>query len=88
MQKHNLKIIVMLFGLLLPTTGQHAKGISLTDGGNPIVINEINVESVPRGSAIHASIDGHYLSVTFTQDIGYVTMELDKVSSFIQEITT
>ena len=80
MQKLTLKTIVMLFGLLLPTIGQQAKGINLIDGGNPIVINESHVESAPKGSTIQASIDGHYLTVTFTQDIGYVEMELNKVS--------
>ncbi len=70
----------MLLGLLLPTIEYQAKEINLTDGGNPIVINESYVQSTPKGSAIQASIDGHYLSVTFTQNIGDVTMELDKVS--------
>ena len=70
----------MLLGLLLPTIEYQAKEINLIDGGNPIVINESHVESAPNGSTSQASIDGHYLSVTFTQNIGYVTMELDKVS--------
>ena len=38
------------------------------------------VSSAPKGSTIQASIDGHYLTVTYTQDIGTVTMELDKVN--------
>ena len=80
MQKYNLKIIVMLLGLLLPTIGYQAKGINLTEGGNPIAIDESYVQSAPKGSTIQASIDGHYLTVTFTQDIGTLTMELDKVS--------
>lgn len=80
MHKHNLKIIAMLLGLLLPTIEYQAKEINLTDGGNPIVINESYVQSTPKGTTIQASIDGHWLSVTFTQDIGAVTMELDKVS--------
>lgn len=80
MHKHTLKIIAMLLGLLLPTIEYQAKEINLIDGGNPIVINESHVESTPKGSTIQASINGHYLSVTFTQNIGNVTMELDKVS--------
>lgn len=80
MHKHTLKIIAMLLGLLLPTIEYQAKEINLIDGGNPIVINESHVESTPKGSTIQASINGHYLMVTFTQNIGNVTMELDKVS--------
>ena len=52
----------------------------MTNGGNPIVILESNVQSVPKGSTIQASLDGHWLSVTFTQNIGTLTMELEKVS--------
>ncbi len=70
----------MLLGLLLPTIEYQAKEINLTDGGNPIVINESCVQSTPRGSTIQASINGHYLMVNFTQNIGNVTMELDVAS--------
>jgi hypothetical protein len=80
MHKHNVKIIAMLLGLLLPTIEYQAKEINLTDGGNPIVINESYVQSTPKGTTIQASIDGHWLSVTFTQNIGTLTMELEKVS--------
>ena len=80
MHKHTLKIIAMLLGLLLPTIEYQAKEINLIDGGNPIVINESHVESTPKGSTIQASINGHYLMVTFTQNIGNVTMELDMAS--------
>ena len=80
MQKYKLKIIAMLLGFLLLTIGHQAEGINLTDGVTPIVINESCVQSTPRGSTIQASINGHYLTVTFTQDIGTLTMELDKVS--------
>ena len=80
MKKYNLKIIAMLLGFLLLTIGNQAKGINLTNGGNPIVILESNVQSVPKGTTIQASLDGHWLTVTFTQDIGTLTMELDMAS--------
>ena len=80
MQKYNLKIIVMLLGLLLPTIGYQAKEINVRDGNSSIVVKEAHVSSTPKGSTIQASIDGHWLTVTFTQDIGTLTMELDKVS--------
>ena len=52
----------------------------LQKGKHPIEINEVQVQSTPKGSTIQASIDGHYLMVTFTQNIGNVTMELDMAS--------
>ena len=80
MQKYNFKIIAMLLGLLLPTIGYQAKEINLSNRGNPIIILESTAQSDPRSSTIQASIDGHYLTVIFTQDIGTLAMELDKVS--------
>lgn len=83
MQKYNLKIIAMLLGLLLPTIGYQAKEINVKDGNSPIVVKEAHVSSTPKGSTIQASIDGHWLSVTFTQNIGTLTMELEKVSGSV-----
>ena len=81
MQKLNkLKQFIMLLVLTLPVAWCSATIIHSTDGYSAIQIKEAHVTSTPRGSTIQASIDGHYLSVTFTQDIGYITMELDKVS--------
>ena len=81
MQKHfNLKQVALLLGLLMPAVWCGAHGTISIDGYSHITIMEGVVQSIPRGSTIQASIDGHYLSVTFTQDIGDVTMELDKVS--------
>ena len=80
MQKVKSKLFLLLLGLLLPVICYKAGASCLLDGLHPIQINEANVQSTPRGSTIQASIDGHYLTVTFTQDIGSVTMELDKVS--------
>ena len=58
----------------------NATTINSTDGYSPIQINDTYVQGVPRGTTIQASINGHYLTVTFTQDIGTLTMELVKVS--------
>ena len=50
------------------------------DGLHPIQIKEAHVTSTPRGTSIQASLDGHWLTVTFTQDIGTLTMGLEKVA--------
>ena len=52
----------------------------LNDGVPIIVTRDIVYTELDRSSTIQASIDGHYLTVIFTQDIGTLAMELDKVS--------
>ena len=79
MQKVNSKPCLLLLGLFFLVIGDNTRASSLQDA-HPIAVHEINVQGTPKGSTIQAYIDGHYLTVTFTQDIGYVTMELDKVS--------
>ena len=52
----------------------------LNDGVPIIVLRDIVYTELERSSVIQASIDGHFLTVTFTQDIGTLAMGLDKVS--------
>ena len=80
MRQTKIKQIILLFGFLLPTVWCGAIGTYLEDGDSHIEIKQSHVQGAPKGSTIQASIDGHYLTVTFTQDIGTLTMELDKVS--------
>lgn len=62
MQKHvNLKHVTLLLGLLLTAVWCGAREIGLKDGFSNINIKEGNVQGVPRGSSIQASIDGHNL---------------------------
>ena len=70
----------MLLALVLPVAWCGATIIHSADGYSAIQIKERTVQSTPKGSTIQASIDGHYLVVTFTQNIGNVTMELDMAS--------
>lgn len=74
------KRCIVLLAFMLPIAWCGATIIHSADGYSAIQIKERTVQSMPKGSTIQASIDGHYLSVTFTQNIGEVTMELDKVS--------
>lgn len=75
-----LKQFIVLLALMLPVAWCSATIIQSADGYSAIQVKEVYITSIPKGHTIQASIDGHYLSVTFTQNIGYVTMELDKVS--------
>ena len=75
-----LKQLIVVFALMLPVTWGGATSIHSIDGYSAIQIKEAHVSGTPRGSTIQASITGHYLTVTYTQGIGTVTMELDKVN--------
>ena len=83
MQRVNLKMFLLLLGMILPITFYKANAFCLLDGLHPIQTKEAHVSGTPRGSTIQASIDGHWLSVTFTQDIGTLAMELEKVSGAV-----
>lgn len=76
----DLKHLLLLLGILLPIAWCGADSITSKDGYSAIQVKVAHVQGTPKGSTIQASIDGHWLSVTFTQDIGTLTMELDKAS--------
>ena len=73
----------MLLGLMLPTVWQQAKGGNLTDGYSHINIKETHVQGASRGSSIHASIDGHCLTISFSESIGQVAVEVTSVSGVV-----
>ena len=75
-KKTNFKQFALLFVLLLSTIWSGANVNNSIDGFSHIGIKEGVVQGTPKGSTIQASIDGHYLSVTFTENIGQVTIEL------------
>ena len=52
----------------------------MNDGYSHIFIKESTVQGTPRGSSIQASINGHYLTVSFTENLGQVTIEVSTVS--------
>ena len=77
MLKVTFKQFVLVFGfLLLPTALCRANGTLLTDGFGHITIKEAKVQSAPKGSTIHASIIGHTLTVSFTENLGQVLVEV------------
>ena len=80
MQHTKLKKFVILLGLILPTVWCGANGIQVVDGHSLIIIKEAHVQSAPKGSTIRASIDGHTLTVTFTENLGQVAVEVTTAS--------
>lgn len=81
MQKHfNLKHVALLLGLLMPTAWCGANGTNALDGFSHILIKEGDVQSIPKGSTIQATIEGHLLSVVFTENLGQVAIEITTAS--------
>ena len=76
MQKTNLKQFVLLvcFTLIIPWCS--ANSLIENDGYSNIPVKEAHVQSIPKGYSIHASINGHYLMVTFTENLGQVAVEV------------
>ena len=74
MQKFNLKQLVLLLGLSLSAVWCY--GSASADGYSHIQIMEAHVQGIPKGTSIQASISGHYLMVSFTENLGQVTIEI------------
>ena len=66
----NIKRFVLLFGIFLSITCGHAAIIE--DGHSNVPIKEGRVQGVPKGSSIQATIDGHYLTIVFLENLGQV----------------
>lgn len=52
-----------------------------------INVKEAHVQGAPRGSSIQASISGHYLTVTFTENLGQVAIEVTTSSGALVDGT-
>ena len=76
MKIKQLKSFVLLLGLMLPTAWCGANGTCSTDGHSHIQVKEARVENTPKGHTIKASIDGHTLTVLFTENLGQVDVEI------------
>ena len=48
----------------------------MTDGYSHINVKESHVQEAPKGSSIQASISGHTLMVSFTENLGQVAVEI------------
>ena len=72
---------MLLLAMLLPTAwSSTANGTNKADGVSHITIKEAKVQGVPKGSSIQASINGHTLTVSFTENLGQVTIEVSTAS--------
>ena len=76
MRYTKIKQFVLLLGLLIPAAWCGAVDFNLFDGYSHITIKETKVQGAPKGASILASIDGHTLTVVFTENLGQVAIEI------------
>ena len=70
------KLIVLLFVLMFQIAWCNGNCICTHDGYSHINVKEGSVQGVPKGSSIDASINGHYLTVVFLENLGSVHIEV------------
>lgn len=75
-----IKHFILLLGFILPATWCGANSANTTDGYSNIRIIESQVQGTPKSSSIQATINGHYLTVVFTENLGNVTVEVSRVN--------
>jgi hypothetical protein len=73
MQKHKFKHFIrmlIVFTLFLSTAQNYANCFATDDGNTVIIIREGTAHGFPKTSSIQATIDGHYLTVVFLENLG------------------
>ena len=75
------KLFKLLLGVLLFCTLCSLKGQSINnEQSEPILIKTNQGQGDPNDSSIQASINGHTLTVIFTENLGQVTVEVSRTS--------
>lgn len=87
MQQTKLKTILLLLAFILPAAWGKANNIvySIIDDIGHITIKEAKVQGVPKGSSIQASINGHALTVVFTENLGQVAISVTTSTGSVVE---
>ena len=73
-------LFTVLFAFMFSVTCCGAICTQSHDDQHPIVIKENSVHSEPKSSSIQASINGHVLTVTFTENLGDVQIDITTAS--------
>lgn len=87
---NKIKRFMLLLGIILPVTFVFANSelSAEKDGVNPVVINKISNTGNDRSSSILASIDGHTLTIVFTENLGQVSIDVSYASGNEVETTS
>ena len=71
-----IKTIVLLAILMFPSLYGSTFGCNISKTHSVITIKEKTVQGTPKGSSIQATINGHSLTVVFTENLGNVQVEV------------
>lgn len=63
--------------MFLPASWGGIYSTNIVDNQENIQIKESHVQGVPKTTSIQASIDGHYLTVVFTENLGQVSIVIE-----------
>lgn len=88
MRHVKIKQFVLLLGLMIPTIGGNAVEANLVDDHSKITIMQGNVQGVPKGSTILASINGHTLDAIFSLILNNLPSEKDSYDEKTRNNTT
>lgn len=80
MQKFKSKIFLVLLSLMVQAAWCMADAPISMEDHHPIQVKEAHVQGAPKGSTIQASINGHTLTVAFTENLGQVAVEVTTAS--------
>ena len=83
MQHSKIKQFILLLGLLLPTAWCGAHDTHFFDGLGHIMIKESILQGTPKGFTIQATINGHELTVVFTENLGQVAIEITTATGHV-----
>ena len=79
-EKINFKQFILLLGFMMSTTFCFAIGTTFNDDFSNINVKVAHVQGAPKSSSIQASINGHTLTVVFTENLGQVIVDVTTVS--------
>ena len=87
---NKIKRFMLLLGIILQTTFCLANSEFTTekDGVGTIIINKAKNTEADRSNSILASIDGHTLTIVFTENLGQVFIEVSYASGGEVETTS
>lgn len=83
-----IQTFVLMLGLLLTASFSHASDISTTKNANgvPITIHKSADHSgLDKSSSISVEINGHYLAVSFLENLGNVSIEIENILGIVIE---
>ena len=86
MRHTKIKQFILLLGFILPATWCGAHCTITMDSSSPIRIMGTQIQGIPKTSSIQATIEGHWLSVVFLENLGQVTVEVS--STTVGEVET